>query len=152
MNSTSENAIRHLTALADRLAGHSALHIDRAFVQSPPQLTVKNVDARDGRKWELVSGSIRILMNRGTSWFTWDDGDRLGPVDALEAVAQRIIQALTVGDAGSEPESARSGIPASVAHPGSCISLQPTRLQPLCGPFPSRRGPHSLTPQRQMEA
>ncbi|QFG22860.1 hypothetical protein [Actinomadura sp. WMMB 499] len=109
MTTTCENAIGHLTALADRLAEHRVLQVDRDFEQAPPVLSIRNADARDGRAWERLSGSVLVVTERGTRWFAWDDGDRLGPVDDLDTVVRVVVQALTFGEHASVRSSRMCG-------------------------------------------
>lgn len=88
-------AITHLNALADMLVGVENLHVDRDFAGTPPRLSLRNTSMRDGRGWELLSGTIIVLNGRGKDWFVWDHGDRLAPVDALDTAAERVRHALT---------------------------------------------------------
>ncbi|NEA23795.1 hypothetical protein [Actinomadura bangladeshensis] len=95
MPQPNDEAISHLTALAERL-NDADLLVERAFGQRYPQLSIKNTNMRDGRGWELLSGAIGVVVDRGQSWFTWDDGDRISPTELVDVAAERVMRALTV--------------------------------------------------------
>ncbi|TMR27797.1 hypothetical protein [Actinomadura geliboluensis] len=95
MNQPNDEAITHLTALAERLDDADLL-IEHAFGQRPPQLSIKNTNMRDGRGWELLSGAVQVVVDRGKSWFAWDDGDRITRTEFVDVAAERVTRALTV--------------------------------------------------------
>lgn len=95
MPQPNDEAISQLTALAERL-NDADLLVERAFGQRYPQLSIKNTNMRDGRGWELLSGVIGVVVDRGKSWFTWDDGDRISSTELVDVAAERVMRALTV--------------------------------------------------------
>jgi hypothetical protein len=91
-------AITHLTALAERLDGAADLLVERAFAQEPQQLLIRNTNMRDGRGWELLSGVVQVMADRDKSWFAWDDGHRIASTQFVDVAAERVLRALTVSE------------------------------------------------------
>lgn len=95
MSAASNEAIWHLRALAEKVTGVENLRVDRLFEDIPPRLSLRNTSMRDGRGWELLSGSILVVTDRDRDWFIWDHGDRLALADAVDDAAKRVLQVLT---------------------------------------------------------
>lgn len=92
----------HLDALAEALAGTPDLSVVRRFDQARAMLDVANSEFRDGRGWELLSGTIFVIRERGELWYVWAQGDRLAKVDEIDCAVQGVKASLTFTEAEAE--------------------------------------------------